>query len=66
MDIRVLAGLVIIVPLALAVYLAPSLIGVKRGHHQAAPIFVTNLFLGWTGIAWVLCLAWSVSWIRDK
>lgn len=66
MDIKTLAGLIVIVPVVLGLYLAPALVAMKRDHHQAAPIFVINLFLGWTLIGWILALAWSVSWIRPR
>jgi Superinfection immunity protein len=46
---------------SLFIYFLPSLIAFARRHVQAAPIFILNLFFGWTVIAWVGCLAWAVS-----
>jgi hypothetical protein len=45
----------------MALYLLPAIIASKRGHKNSAPIFVVNLFLGWTVIGWVGCLAWGLS-----
>jgi hypothetical protein len=55
-------GLVYVVFLlfSLFVYFLPSIVAFARNHVQAAPIFVINLFLGWTLIGWVGCLAWAV------
>jgi hypothetical protein len=43
-------GLVYVVFLlfSLFVYFLPSIVAFARNHVQAAPIFVLNLFLGWT------------------
>src|SRR5436190_15521998 len=45
----------------LAVYFLPTIIAVARGHHNAFAIFLLNLLLGWTGLAWILALVWSVT-----
>jgi len=45
----------------LGMYFLPGYIALHRLHHNVRPIFLTNLFLGWTGIAWIVCLVWSVS-----
>ena len=44
-----------------ALYFMPTIVAVRRKHRNAVPIFVINLFFGWTLIAWVLLLAWSLS-----
>ena len=46
---------------SLIIYFLPSIVAFFRKHVQAAPIFILNLFLGWTLIGWVGCLAWAVS-----
>lgn len=46
---------------ALAIYFLPTLIAVRRGHHNGTPIFMLNLFLGWTFLGWVVALIWSFS-----
>jgi hypothetical protein len=45
---------------ALLVYFLPYVIAEFRGHHLRHPILVINLFLGWTGLGWILALAMSV------
>ena len=49
------------IALILTVYLFPAIIAEKRAHRHSGPIWVINIFLGWTFLAWVICLAWSVS-----
>lgn len=46
-------------------YFLPVFFAIDRNHPQKAPIIVLNIFLGWTLIGWVICLAWSLSSI-DK
>jgi hypothetical protein len=41
-------------------YLAPSIIASSRKRIGALECFRFNLFLGWTGIVWVGCMAWSL------
>lgn len=38
-------------------YFLPAIIG--RNKHDAAGIFLVNLFLGWTVIGWVIALIWA-------
>jgi hypothetical protein len=38
-------------------YFLPTIIG--REKHDAAGIFLLNLFLGWTLIGWVIALVWA-------
>ena len=49
----------IIVVLSILLYLLPSIVASRRNHLQATPIFIINLLTGWTGIGWVLALAWA-------
>ncbi|NDA64915.1 MAG: superinfection immunity protein [Alphaproteobacteria bacterium] len=49
-----------LIGIALGLYLAPYIVAARRGHPNKKPILVINLCLGWTVIAWVLCLAWAV------
>jgi hypothetical protein len=46
---------------AVLIYLLPSTIAFARSHHNAVPILLTNLFLGWTFIGWVAALIWSTT-----
>ncbi|NWL48412.1 hypothetical protein DM819_21725 [Pseudomonas hunanensis] len=52
--------------MVVALYFLPIIIAWLRGHHNKAPIFLLNLFLGWTGIGWLAALIWSVSAIRRR
>jgi T4 superinfection immunity protein len=56
----------ILIIIAIAIYFTPSIVAWRRGHHQRNPIFVINLFFGWTLIGWVACLAWSVSAVAES
>lgn len=43
------------------VYMLPTIIAWLRGHRQEGAICVLNFFLGWTGLFWVISLAWAVT-----
>lgn len=45
----------------LGFYFLPAIIAASRDHNQQGPIFIICLLTGWTGIGWVIALAWSVS-----
>ena len=57
MSPNIILYLAIIVLIAL--YFLPSIIAQVRGHANAVPIYVLNVFLGWTVVMWVVCLAWA-------
>lgn len=57
--LRVTFGLLVIV-LSLC-YLLPTGIAIIRARTNTGSIFVLNLFLGWTFIAWVIALMWAVA-----
>ena len=40
-------------------YFLPTIIASNRGHHVAG-ILLLNLFLGWTGIGWIVMLLWAL------
>lgn len=42
-------------------YFLPTLIAFIRGHNSKWGILLLNLFLGVTGVFWVLALVWAVS-----
>jgi T4 superinfection immunity protein len=46
---------------AVFLYFLPAANAYWRGHHNAEPILIINLLLGWTFIGWVAALAWSSS-----
>jgi hypothetical protein len=41
------------------IYFLPTIVALARGHLSALAIFVLNLLLGWTLIAWLLALIWA-------
>ncbi len=41
-------------------YFAPYIIAASRDSQYLSSIFVVNLFLGWTLVGWVACLAWAL------
>lgn len=45
----------------LTVYLVPTMVAVARRHVNAMPILLTNLYLGFTGIGWIIALIWAFS-----
>lgn len=44
-----------------ALYFLPTIVAVLRRQRQQMPILILNAFLGWTLIAWVICLSWASS-----
>src|ERR1700760_4981574 len=47
--------------LCLIPYFLPTIVAAMRSHPNSGAIFAINFFLGWTFIAWVLCLIWAAS-----
>jgi hypothetical protein len=50
-----------IAALCLIPYFLPTIIAALRSHPNTGAIFAVNLLLGWTFLAWVLCLVWAAS-----
>jgi hypothetical protein len=50
----------------LGLYLLPTYISWQRHHHNAGPIFLVNLLLGWTLVGWVVALAWSATALHQR
>jgi hypothetical protein len=50
--------------LAVALYFVPTLLAVYRYHPNWGSIFVLNIFLGWTGLGWVVALAMACSSVK--
>lgn len=48
-------------PAAIALYFAPGIVAATRSHPNRMPIFLLDLFLGWTLIGWVGALVWAYS-----
>lgn len=49
-------------PLAILVgavlYFLPALL--IKGYRNAGSVFILNLLLGWTGVAWIIALVWAM------
>jgi hypothetical protein len=43
-----------------AIYFLPTFIAMGVHNVNALAIFLTNLFLGWTFVGWVISLIWAV------
>ena len=50
----------LIVLIAVATYLLPSIIGWARGHRNERALVAFNVFTGWTVVGWVVALVCSV------
>jgi len=44
----------------LVIYFLPFVVAIVNKKKNTSAIFVLNLFLGWTGIGWVIALIWAV------
>lgn len=44
---------------AVILYVLPCFIAFRRKHRNRTAILVTNLFVGWTFIGWVVALIWA-------
>jgi hypothetical protein len=43
----------------LALLFLPTLVAKSRNHPNTLPIFLVNLFFGWTFVGWVIALVWA-------
>lgn len=41
-------------------YFLPFMVAAGRDHHLTVPILLTNFLTGWTGVGWVVSLAWAM------
>jgi hypothetical protein len=57
---------IILLAALIGLYFIPSIVAFSRNHHNAAGIFLLNLFLGWTVIGWIAALIWSVTAIQPS
>jgi Superinfection immunity protein len=44
----------------IALYFLPAIIAAARHTHNATAILLLNIFLGWTGIGWIVVLIMSI------
>lgn len=56
----------LLVIFVLAFYFLPAIVAYSRGHKQATPIYLTNLFFGWTVIGWMIALIWASAAIDKR
>jgi hypothetical protein len=52
-------GALVGVVFSLALFFLPSLVARSRRHPNVLPIFLVNLFFGWTFIGWMVSLIWA-------
>ena len=61
-TLEIMAGfitaLTLLVPIGF-IYMIPTIIAEK--HPNKSGIVILNIFLGWTGIGWVIALIWAVT-----
>ena len=65
-GLRSLAGLfliMVLMPIAtvavVAAFMLPSIVAYYRSHRNLIPLLIANVFIGFTGLGWVVCAAWS-------
>ena len=58
--------IILLVVFIFLIYFQPSVVAINRGHPNKIPIFIINLFLGFTFFAWVISLAWACARISDE
>jgi hypothetical protein len=46
-------------------YFTPSFVAFYRRHHNRMAIAVLNLFLGWSGLGWIVALIWSFTVVQQ-
>lgn len=51
---------IIILILFLFVYFLPTIIANTRRHKYLSQVFMLNLLIGWTGIGYLIAIAWSL------
>jgi H+/Cl- antiporter ClcA len=49
----------LLIAICVGVYLAPSMIAMRRMRREAARLFVLNIVLGWTITGWLGALSWA-------
>lgn len=56
----------IFILIILFIYFLPSCIAYKKYHPHALPIFLLNLFLGFSYIGWVISLIWCFLFYNNR
>jgi hypothetical protein len=58
-------GAVLIAGLAVLVFL-PTIIAIKRDHGKKWLVALANVLTAWTGVGWVVALAWAIRGASSK
>lgn len=64
-DMNPLLALVLLVA-PLVLYFLPTFVAGRRKHPQGTPIFLVNVFLGWTVLGWFVALIWASTAIEKR
>lgn len=51
---------IVLILFFLCVYFLPTIVAQFRGHRSVGAVCALNLFLGWTGLGWVVALVWAL------
>lgn len=54
------AAMLFLLACAIGIYFLPTAIAMMRGSNLTAAVFIINLFLGWTGIFYIVALVMAV------
>lgn len=58
-TVYAIAIITILLIFGLGLYFLPWLIALGRGNKNTGGIFLLNLLLGWTLLAWIVCFVWA-------
>ena len=53
-------GIMLLLAVAGIIYMIPTWISISKDHPQWLFILLVNIFAGWTGLAWIFLLMWSL------
>jgi hypothetical protein len=57
---------IVLLCIAATIYFLPMLVALHRDHPQIGPIAILTIFGGWTGLVWIIALAWACSASPEK
>lgn len=61
-DIIDLLCIILFVAMALGLYFLPAIIAARKKHPNKIAIFLCNLFFGGSGVGWIICLIWAITY----
>lgn len=53
------SGAIVLFLVTLVLYFIPAIVASNRKHNNSGAIACLNIFLGWTGLGWIICLVWA-------